>query len=187
MRALILLQSALMLFVLAPSIAGAEPSAICVQCTGPAQSYGCTVEGADAPADRRKLGLYCAARIAEEEAHSTCAAVRREMQCEGVQRSYVFDATARVPGTSTDAERDPAQDSDAQAAEKDGPPETMVELSRETARQTGESLKRAADETAETTRGVGERVRDAAVGAAEAVDRATRNTIKCIGSLFDDC
>jgi hypothetical protein len=187
MRALILLPSAFMLLVLAPPAAWAEPSAICVQCTGPAQSYGCTVAGADAPADRRRLGLYCAARIARDESHSTCAAVRREMQCKGVQRSYVYDGDARLPGTLTGAEPDPAQDPDAQAAEKDGPPETMVELSRETARQTGETLKRAADETAETTRGVGERVRDAAVGAAEAVDRATRNTIKCIGSLFDDC
>ncbi len=187
MRALILLPSAFMLLVLAPPAAGAEPNAICVQCTGPAQSYSCTVVGEDAPADRRRLGLYCAARIAEDEAHSTCAAVRREMQCEGVQRSYAYDGMARVPGPSGDAGEEPVQDAGAQAAEKDGPPETMVELSRETARQTGESLKRAADETAETTRGVGKQVRDAAVGAAEAVDRAARNTIKCIGSLFDDC
>jgi len=30
-------------------------------------------------------------------------------------------------------------------------------------------------------------VQDAAEGAASAVDRAARDTIRCIGSLFNDC
>jgi len=118
--------------------------------------------------------------------------VRTQSQCSGDRRRYVYDGDrpllpplAKVhEDAGAHREREAEDDG---AAQKDGPPDTVVELTRETARRTSESLERAADETAETTRSVGERMRDAVSDTAGAVDRAARNTLKCIGSLFDDC
>lgn len=167
-------------------ISGVEAGEICVKCTAPAQTYRCTVAGEGAPADLRRQGFYCASRIAADEDHDTCAAVRREKQCSGEPRRYVYDASAPVPQV-LEPRRDDEAPASGRAKRKDGPPETMVELTRETARQTEESLEEAADETVETTRGVGEQVGDAVQDAAGAVDRAARNTVKCIGSWFNDC
>lgn len=160
---------------------------LCIRCTAPEQTYLCSVRGENVPADERRLGFYCAARIAEDDDHATCAVVRKEKQCQGVRRSYVFDGTAPVPGALADDTRVPKREQAAGAAETEGPPSTVVELTRETARQTEESLEKAADQTVETTRGIGERVQDAATGVAGAVEQATRTTIRCLGSLFNDC
>jgi hypothetical protein len=159
----------------------------CIRCTAPERTYLCSVRGENVPADERRLGFYCAARIAEDEDHATCAVVRKEKQCQGERRGYVFDATAPVPGALADDAQVPQQEQAAGAAEPEGPPRTVVDLTRETARQTEESLEKAADQTVETTRGIGERVQDAAKGAAGAVEQATRTTIRCLGSLFNDC
>jgi len=157
-----------------------------VTCVAPAQTYRCTVLGDGAPADRRRQGLYCAYRIAQEEAHASCASARKETQCQGPERQYVFDDAA-APNSLAVVE----PDADAEAAtadkEKDGPPKTVVELTRETARQTSEGLKTATDKTVETTRGLGQQVQDSVKGAADVVDSAARATWRCIGSLFDDC
>ena len=171
----------------------AEPTAVCVRCTDPARDYLCEVENVNVSGGSRTAGFYCAARIAEENKHRTCAVARNDTQCDGERRRYVYEQdTPAVPRASVAAEPSPEADSeparDREAGrEKEGPPGTVVELTREAARKTGESLERAADETAETTRGVGENMRDAVSGAAEAFGRATRHTVKCIGSLFDDC
>ena len=168
-------------------IPGLRADGICIKCTGPAATYRCAVQGADVPEDARSKRFYCASRIAEEEHHSACAAVRREKQCTGAQRSYVFDARTPLPNDLRMPQERESSQRRGEAAETDGPPETVEELTRETARRTGESLERAADETVETTRGIGERVRGAASDAAGAVDRAARATFRCIGSLFDEC
>lgn len=166
-----------------------------MRCTGPAQSYLCEVTGASVSADSRTAGFYCAARLAEEHGHRTCAVARQDTQCEGEPRRIVYEPDAPADpamalGESAEdageAETPPGSDQET-AQNKEGPPGTMVELTRETARKTGESLRRAADETADTTRSVGEQARDAAASAAGAVDRAARRTWKCVGSLFDDC
>lgn len=160
-----------------------------MRCTSPDQSYLCEVAGANLGDNSRTVGFYCAGRLAQEHGHRTCAVARDDAQCEGDYRRYVYERDApslplldQGPGAPTQAQDAQAQEPQV-AKEKKGPPETVVELTRETARKTGEGLKRAADETARTTRGFGERVRDAA----DVVGRATRNTMKCIGSLFDDC
>ena len=184
---IMILPAAAVFAALCAALASAQAGEICIRCTGPEQTYRCSVLGADAPADQRRLGFYCASRVAQDEDHSTCAAVRKEKQCQGARRSYVYDATARVPGPLAD-ERPEDQGREAERElEQDGPPRTVVDLTRETARQTEESLEKAADQTVETTRTIGERVRDAAEGTAGAVENATRATIRCIGSLFDDC
>lgn len=176
-----------------PGGAVGEPSAVCVRCTGPAQSYLCEVSGANVGSGSRTAGFYCAARLAQEHGHRTCAVARNDVQCEGEYRHYVHEPGAAEVPTIGVAIKDAPEAQSAEPSEqgaakrKEGPPETVVELTRETARKTEESLKQAADDTAEATRGVGQRMRDAAAGAAETVGRATRNTIKCIGSLFDDC
>jgi len=172
-------------FLTGASAAGAGE--ICIRCTGPEQTYRCAVLGEGVPNDLRRQGFYCAARIARDEDHATCAAVRRETQCQGARRSYVYDPDAPEPAGFAGLE-EPQPDAEAVApGDEDGPPDTVVDLTRETARQTEEGLKEAADQTVETTRGIGEQVQDAAEGAASAVDRAARDTIRCIGSLFNDC
>jgi len=160
---------------------------ICVMCSAPQQTYLCSVIGADASTDQRRLSFYCVARIAEDEGHGSCAAVRNQQQCRGLRRSYTFDASAPVPRPLADDDRNEAEPEAGIVEEEGRPPETVVELTRETARRTGESLDRAAERTVETTRGIGERMRDAAENTAGAVENATRTTIRCIGSLFNDC
>jgi len=161
---------------LASDTGAARADQVCVKCSAPAATYRCELTGADVPSDARRVGFYCASRIARDEQHSTCAVVRREEQCAGQRRSYVFDASAPVPGSLLgDPEGSSTQPEEARKT-RNGPPETVEELTRETARRTGESLERAAKETVETTRGIGEHVGDAA-----------RATWRCIGSLFDEC
>ncbi|MFP3920696.1 MAG: hypothetical protein ACLFPA_07495 [Dichotomicrobium sp.] len=169
-------------------IPGIEASEICIKCTAPAQTYRCTLAGEDAPADLRLRGFHCASRIAADEDHGTCAVVRKQRQCPGEPRQYVYDSNAPAPPALIP----PADGGDiGKAATRkkngDGPPDTVVELSRETARQTGESLEEAAKDTAETTRGVGEQVGDAVRNAAGAVGRAARDTVTCVGSWFNEC
>ncbi len=173
--------------LLSTALAGAQAGEICVRCTGPEQTYRCSVLGPDAPAEQRRLGFFCASRIAKDENHTACAAVRKEKQCLGARRSYVYDAAAGVPGPLADERPEDRAHEAGPEPEREGPPRTVVDLTRETARQTEESLEKAADRTVETSRTIGERVRDAAEGAAGAVEDATRSTIRCIGSLFDDC
>lgn len=167
------------------SVSHAHGSEICIKCTSPAKTYRCALLGEDAPVQLRHRGFYCASRIADEEDHQTCAAVRRETQCAGERRDYVYDPTAPVPGPLVEDEDGEALEQPPQP--KDGPPGTVAELTQETARQTEEGLKKAADQTVETTRGVGEQVSDAVRGAAGAVDRAARATFRCLGSWFDEC
>jgi len=169
--------------LLAPAAQAGES---CIKCTGPAQSYRCVVSGLDASIDRRRLGFYCASHIARQKGHNACAAVRQARDCDGVtlRLAYDPDTDDLLAARSTDGENPHEKD---KADKQDGPPGTVVELTRETARKTGESLERARDETVETTRGMGERVKDAVSGAATAIDRATRSTLKCIGTLFDEC
>ncbi len=184
---LMILTTAAVLVALGASASRVPAGEICIRCTAPEQTYRCTVLGDAAPADHRRRAFYCASRIAQDEDHATCAAVRRETQCQGAPRSYVYDASTPLPAPLTDEPADGDATQAGREVEKKGPPETVVDLTRETARQTEESLEEAAEQTVETTRGLGERVRDAAGEAAGAVDRATRATIRCIGSLFDDC
>jgi len=160
---------------------------VCIRCTAPEQTYRCDVLGGDAPADVYRIGLYCAARIAEDDGHAACAAVRKEPHCPGSTRSYVYDARLPAPWLPAPDQHAEHEGAAVSAQDRDGPPDTVVELTRETARRTEEGLERAADETAQTTRSVGKRVQDAAEGAVNAVDRAAQNTIRCIGSWFDDC
>jgi len=168
--------------LLAPAVQAGES---CIKCTGPAQNYRCVVSGLGGSIDQRRLGFYCASRIARRKGHNACASVRQARGCDGVTLPLAYDPDPVEPfaSASPDGEK-PRED---EKARKDGPPETVVELTKETARQTEQSLRRAGEETAETTRGVGERVKDAVAGATTAVDRAARSTWKCIGTLFDEC
>lgn len=185
-RVKVLLAAAALPF-LAGTASSTSAGELCIRCTAPERTYVCSVRGENMPPDERRLGFYCAARIAEDDDHATCAVVRNEKQCQGERRGYVFDATAALPGTLVDDGQPPEQEQAAGEDKPEGPPRTVVELTRETARQTEEGLEKAADQTVETTRGIGERVQDAAKGAAGAVEQATRTTIRCLGSLFNDC
>lgn len=164
----------------------AQAGESCIKCTGPAQDYRCIVSGLDATVDQRRLGFYCASRIARQKGHNACASVRKARDCDGVTLRLAYDPDTGAPLAAVPPDDETPGETD-QAGKEDGPPGTVVELTRETARRTGESLERARDETVETTRGVGERVKDAVSGAATAIDRATRSTLKCIGTLFDEC
>jgi hypothetical protein len=167
-------------------LSGAHASEVCVTCVAPAQTYRCTVVGDGAPADPRRLGLYCAYRIAQDEAHASCASVRKQTQCEGLQRQYGFDEAA-APKNFLVVEPDETADTASEQKQNDGPPRTVVEFTRETARQTTEGVKTATQETVETTRNLGQQVQHSVKGAAEAVDGAARATWRCVGSWFDDC
>lgn len=185
----------LLLMLISPSAA----QDICVRCTGPEQTYRCQVDGAGVPSDGRALSFFCAAKIAEENTHASCAVVRRPKECVGPLRTYAYDPEA-VPqfgaplpdGTESEA---------AQAGpekKREGPPDTLVDLTKETAKETGKVIskagekiggaaKTAAKATEKTTRKIGEKVRDVVTDAGKAVDQAARKTLKCIGSALQNC
>lgn len=181
MRVPILFIAAVTVFWL--GIRDTKAGEICIKCTTPSQTYRCTVVGEEVPADLRRQGFYCASRIAADEDHGTCAVVRKEKQCLGEPRRYVYDADAPAPQALIPPEGGGDTGQASTQEKKDGPPETMVDLTRETARQTEKNL----EDAAETTRGIGEQVSDAVRNAAGAVGRAARDTAKCIGSWFDEC
>jgi hypothetical protein len=184
MAGLLLLMPAGTLRAQDQAIPTGEPAAaeICVRCLGPERAYRCRLDGTH---DARRAGFICAARIAKEEAHDTCAVVRQQTGCTGDLRQYADDggqdldtgaplAAASAPET---VEPEPAQ------TPTEGPPGTLVDLTRQSAKQTERALGEAAEKTGEAARSLGETVRDAGT----AVGRAARKTIKCLGSGLQKC
>lgn len=186
--------------IVLPPLAGAAQD-ICVHCTEPERIYQCQVEKAEASADNRALSFFCVAKLADEYGHRTCAVVRKRSTCTGVLKTYVYDPRV-VQGLAGAPEAQRGEDVRKTAkngkASKDGPPDTLVGLTKETARETGEVLgkagrsiggaaEKAAKATAQTSRKIGESVRDALSNAGKAVDQSARKTLKCIGSAFEDC
>lgn len=160
--------------------AGAQSS--CVRCAGPDATYYCTAEtpeGADAVPDKT-AGLFCAAKLASEYGHQSCATQREASACEGVAVTYAYDEQA-TPGMASPRWQQPKP-----ARSKDEP-ETLGEFAKDTARASGDAVKNAGETIGDAAENAGKATTDAIKGAGKAIGDATKKTLKCLGSALNDC
>jgi hypothetical protein len=148
----------------------------CIRCTGPEAAYICTVTSEE-PFRDKATGLYCASKIAADRQHRSCAATREGDPCaDGVSVSFTYtparDADLMTPApaaqpTEEQAKKDP---------EKNGEPETLVDLTKETVDGSVDAVKKAGKATGDAIKDTGRAIGD-----------ATKKTLKCLGSALNDC
>ncbi len=211
-----------------PGAAGS--SSFCISCVDPDRTYVCRVETPKNDPGPGALQFYCIVRTAREEGHKSCAVTNAAGGiCSGIEKTYTYNGPALPPEVQAklNNQASPASPAARPAAsapvplqpppspaeaEKDGPPETLVEMGaragqaarqglratgsavrnaagttsdamRNAAGTTGDAVKNAAQETGEVARESGSRVS----GAARSVSRAARTAFGCVWSLFKDC
>jgi hypothetical protein len=153
----------------------------CVRCTGPEATYICTATS-DEPFRDKAVGLFCASKIAADRQHNSCAASRAGDPCtEGVSVSFAYDGggegsmlppTSPPPGpVEQRAEKQP----DKQPG-KNGEPETLVDLTKDTVDGSVDAVKKAGKATGDALKDTGRAIGD-----------ATKKTLKCLGSALNDC
>jgi hypothetical protein len=70
--------------------ASAGEAAYCLSCTGPDQTYLCSVTG-EAARQNDVFKLYCIARTARKGRHASCAAIGSPENCHGKKRTFKYD------------------------------------------------------------------------------------------------
>jgi len=183
---------AIAITIAAPAAGGA--SEYCVTCSAPDAVYRCQLEG-DMPG-RRDAGaqLLCITELAKAGGHASCSARRVESgPCEGPPRIVARPAGNPPPDLPPEGEAPP----DERLAAETVPPDTMppdnepkpalpktVEaFASETAKSSGEGLKKAGDVVTGTAKAAGEKIEQAG----GAVAGAAKKTWSCLSSLFTNC
>lgn len=203
--------TAFILALLLPGGAEAEPRQYCVSCTGPDQTYLCSVDTPGSNPSDKGLQLYCIIRTSKDGGHRSCAVGATPLSaCVGPVKAYTFHAPA-IPEQVKEAVsrfRDRTGDSPTEESSqprKGGEPETLIDLtnravgaSKEGLKNTGQAVGGAASATTgkvgQAARGVGKGVAKTAgkVGSATkktggAVGSAAKTAWDCMKSLFRDC
>jgi hypothetical protein len=175
-----MLCSATAVMFLTFTTAGAQTS--CVRCTSPDATYHCTAgsaENAEA-VPQKAAGLFCAAKVASEFGHQSCATQRESAACDGIAVTYAYDEQT-APGASA-----PRWQESRQPGRK-GEPETLGEFAKDTAEASGEAVKNAGETIGDAAENAGKATTDAIKGAGKAIGDATKKTLKCLGSALNDC
>ncbi len=151
----------------------AEP--VCIVCSGPDQTYACTVSDA-AGAPVRASSMFCMRHIADEHNHASCAAVKAQ-NCEGQSKVYIADdvETAGIAPLIPPGQAE-------QTTEEEKPP-TLIGVTKETVQQSGETVKKAGEKIGEAGQTVGEAIKNSG----QAVGDAAKKTWRCIGSGLKEC
>lgn len=182
---------------MAPAAAGtatAAPTSLCVACSNPAQTYVCQVDSPFAKGSQA-LQLFCVVKIAKEGGHSSCAVSKDvpEGQCNGPVKTYAYDGPpipselrAHVGGRAAPPAEQPAQ--------KDGPPETLVQVGKGAGGAVRDAAGSASRVVRDAAGGAGDKVGGAAKGAGHAaksagskIGDAARSAYDCVVSLFKGC
>ncbi len=160
--------------------AGAQSS--CVRCTSPDATYHCTAESAEhaGAVPEKAAGLFCAARVASEYGHQSCATERGATACDGIAVTYAYDEQA-APGASAPRWQEPEQ------TRRKDEPETLGEFAKDTAEASGEAVKNAGETIGDAAKNAGKATTDAIRGAGKAIGDATKKTLRCLGSALNDC
>jgi hypothetical protein len=158
----------------------ASPSAAqtaCIRCTGPEAIYICTVTSEE-PFRDKAAGLYCASKLAADRQHRSCAASREGDPCAGgVSLSFAYNAGRDdAPMTTPAADPQPAEKQAKKEPDKNGEPETLVDLTKETVDGSVNAVKKAGKATGDAIKDTGKAIGD-----------ATKKTLKCLGSALNDC
>lgn len=160
--------------------AGAQSS--CVRCTGPDATYYCTAESAEnaEAVPEKAAGLFCAAKVAGEYGHQSCATQREATVCDGIPVTYAYDEKA-APGMNAPRWQQPRQ------TVKKNEPETLGEFAEDTAQASGDAVKNAGETIGDAAKNAGKATTDAIKGAGKAIGDATKKTLNCLGSALNDC
>ncbi len=155
------------------SAAGAEP--VCVVCSGPDQTYTCSVSDA-AGGSVRASSMFCMQHIADEHNHASCAAVKTQ-SCEGQPKVYIAND---VETAGIARQNEPGSPHQAETNEK---APTLVDVTKETVQQSGATVKKAGEKIGEAGQTVGEAIKSSG----QAVGDAAKKTWRCIGSGLKEC
>jgi hypothetical protein len=160
------------LVCLAHAPARAEDSVACVRCSGPDQTYACRVMSDDSVSPEAAR-MFCMAQIAREHVHDSCAVVRKNSACSGLDVSYVYqDGVGDRAGSAEAIDPEPKQE-----------PGTLADMTRSTVAASAKAGQAVGDATVKAGKAVGE----ATMKAGQAVGDATKRTLKCLGSALNAC
>lgn len=158
------IRAAVVLAAVAAGEGNARAQDICIVCEEPRATYRCVAQdGPTRPSDAH-LQLACITELAKSGGHASCSASRKQTgPCEGAVRQVSAGAAPQVlsqpPGGTPDASRGEA------GKKPKGPPETVEELAKQTAKSTKEQIVKAGD----------------------SVGGAAKKSWRCLTSLFKDC
>lgn len=177
--------------------ATAHARELCVVCAGPDVTYRCQIEGATPGRAETGDQVLCITTLAKDGGHASCSVRRAETgPCDGLpwviarpieaepepeMPAPTVAGTAEPPIAAAPAEPAPAT-TDA-APEKPAAPKTVEDLAQETAKTSGEGLKKAGDAVAGTAKAAGKKIEQAG----DAVAGAAKKTWSCVTSLFTNC
>lgn len=189
------------------SAAGSAARDLCVTCQEPFAVYRCTFdENSPFHVTAPGASLVCARELAQRGGHARCGIRRNSLgSCEG-ELVYVTppaddrlpqapppgmadtlnpDGLAVPPDTlEANANAEPLEEpvEEMEPAQK-GPPKTVEELAKRTAKSTKQGLQDAGDAVAGATRKTGEKIGEAG----SAIGGAAKSTWRCLSTLFTDC
>ncbi len=186
--------------------------AYCVRCTAPVANYLCSLPPEAGQVSDTALKLFCIERASKELGHGFCSIQKNAAACPDVRQSFVFSQPPVAEGggaappagqsaSSTDhaaPHTAPAVDAGSgtepgsvsaqhqqQAAEQ--PPETLVELTSQAARQAKTGMAKASKAVSQAVKKTGQSLKGAAEKTGGLIKKAGKSTWKCLGSLFTDC
>lgn len=190
---------ALIALAAAPTNATAGKS-YCVTCQGPLQTYLCDVEMPNGSPGKQATQLFCVIQIAKQQNHLSCS-VRKSQPgpCQGPTLNFTYSG----PVISNPAGHNWEDDTPAPGKPKE--PGTLVDLTKEAVKDTGQNIKNAGKAVGNATKKTGEFVKDsgifvkdsavkagetvgdAAITTGQSITNAAKKSYKCLMSLFSDC
>jgi hypothetical protein len=137
---------------------------ICVACVGPDQQYRCEVQADGGGGALRAAPLACAARIAQDNGHSSCSVTPSTKNCDGIIKVYrPSDLTRNLDALAPAGASGGAPGDEADAGSDE--PATFADMTRDTFRKSRENARKAGE---------------AISGAGKAVGDAARRTLNCL-------
>lgn len=168
--------------VMLAAISAAHAQTICVRCAGPEASYRCQTT-AEMPVSEKSIGLFCAAKLARERGHQSCATERGVKECDGPIVAFAYDPAAAPEAFNAGG--------DGQAPlhqqPESGEPETLADLTKNAVDNSAKNMEKAGETLGDAARDAGQATTNALKGAGKAIGDATKKTLKCLGSALNDC
>ena len=152
----------------------------CIRCTEPEKIYRCHALS-EAPLTAPAVEMFCAARIAGEYVHRSCAVQRGISDCEGFDVSYAYEEGAALGERKR---RDRRREEQWPAKNE---PQTLGEFTKDTVKGSADAVKKAGENLGNAASKAGKATTDAIEGAGAAIGNATKKTLKCLGSALNDC
>ena len=151
---------------------GALANSVCVSCDGPPTVYSCSygpnANGVRPDKGKRALQFACIQDVARTYQHASCSVKRHQLgACNGIV--HMISRMPALPSGTTEDQAGSAAPTplptDAAKADRPREPKTVVELAKQTARDTQKQIDKSA----------------------RSVSKAARSTWRCVSTLFQRC